>query len=156
MEFRLDLPCLLHSVLVEHERHSRNASGVFTVRKRRCSAIGGFPHIGMMKNVILEILYGTLTAYKKKSVLIVQHTHFVRCHKLTPCELVVGRVASVSPARSTVSVRVNGLLAKQLRDIFVGGLLVTAEIEKLVTVADDAFPLLLKQGFELRQILNDD
>jgi hypothetical protein len=37
-----------------------------------------------------------------------------------------------------------------------GGLLITTEVEKLVAVADDAFPLLLEQGLKLRQILNDD
>ena len=36
-----------------------------------------------------------------------------------------------------------------------GGLLITAEVEKLVAVTDDALPLLLKQGLELRHILND-
>ena len=36
-----------------------------------------------------------------------------------------------------------------------GTLLVAAQIEKFITVADNAFPLLLKQGFELCQILQD-
>ena len=36
-----------------------------------------------------------------------------------------------------------------------GTLLVAAEIEELIGIADDAFPLFLKQGFELRQILQD-
>ena len=37
-----------------------------------------------------------------------------------------------------------------------GALLVAAQIQKLIAVAHDAFPLLFKQGFELCQILQDD
>ena len=36
-----------------------------------------------------------------------------------------------------------------------GTLLVAAQIEKFITVANNAFPLLLKQGFKLCQILQD-
>ena len=37
-----------------------------------------------------------------------------------------------------------------------GAVLVAAEVQKLVAVADDAFPLLVEQGFELGDVLNDD
>ena len=36
-----------------------------------------------------------------------------------------------------------------------GALLVAAQIQKLIAVADNAFPLLFKKGFELCQILQD-
>ena len=36
------------------------------------------------------------------------------------------------------------------------GLLIAAQVDELVAVADNAFPLLLKQGLELRHVLNDD
>lgn len=36
------------------------------------------------------------------------------------------------------------------------GLLVAAEIKKLIAVTDDAFPLLFKQGLELGEVLQDD
>ena len=37
-----------------------------------------------------------------------------------------------------------------------GRLLIAAQIEELITVADDGFPLLFKQCFKLCQVLKDD
>lgn len=46
-------------------------------------------------------------------------------------------------------------LAQQLRHILMRALLVAAEIEELIAVTHDGFPLLFKQGFELGKVLND-
>ena len=58
-------------------------------------------------------------------------------------------------ARLPVGVGVDGFLAQQLRHILVRALLVAAEIEELIAVTHDGFPLLFKQGFELGKVLND-
>lgn len=61
--------------------------------------------------------------------------------------LIIGGVVTASPGTLSESVGINGFLAEKLGHIFVGTLLVAAEIQKLVAVADNTFPLLFKQGF---------
>jgi hypothetical protein len=85
-----------------------------------------------MKDIVFQVLNGPFAAYKKKRVLVVKHTHFVRCHQLSACKLVVGGVAPVSPTRTPVGVGVDCLLAQELGNILVGALLVTTEIEKFI------------------------
>ena len=58
----------------------RNAVGVLTVPVRFGPAVCGQSHIGVFQNVVLEVLDVPLPANKKKRVLVVQHTHFIR-HK---------------------------------------------------------------------------
>ena len=55
-----------------------------------------------------------------------------------------------------VGVGINGRLAEQFRHVLVGALLVTAKVQKLVTVAQDGLPLFFKQGFELCDVLQND
>ena len=43
-------------------------------------AVCGQFHVGVFQNVVLEVLDGPLPTDKKKRVLVVQHTHFIR-HK---------------------------------------------------------------------------
>ena len=53
-------------------------------------------------------------------------------------------------------VGVDGFLAQQFAHIFVGGLLVATQVEELIAVADDGFPLLFKKCLELCQVLKND
>ena len=53
-------------------------------------------------------------------------------------------------------VEVDGLLAQKLADVLVGGLLVAAQVQELVAVADDGLPLLVEQRPQLRHVLDDD
>ena len=156
MFFCLQLFSVFDNLLVEAERHGSDASGILTVGIGRCGTVRRKRHIGMMKDVILEIPDGALSAYKKKCVLVVQHTHFVRCHQLSSGKLIVGGIASVSAARPSVGIRIDGLLAQQLGNILVGTLLVAAQVQKFIAVAHNTFPLLLEQGFQLRKVLDDD
>lgn len=109
--------------------------------------------LAVRENVIPD---GALPAYKKKCVPVVQHTHFVRCHQLSSGKLIVGGIASVSAARPSVGIRIDGLLAQQLGNILVGTLLVAAQVQKFIAVAHNTFPLLLEQSFQLRKVLDDD
>ena len=156
MFFCLHLLCVFDSLLVEAERHGSNASGILTVGIGRCRTVCRKRHIGMMKDIVLEVPDGALSAYKKKCVPVVQHTHFVRCHQLSPGKLIVGGIASVSAARPSVGIRINGLLAQQLGNILMGTLLVAAQVQKLIAVAHNTFPLLFKQSLQLRKVLNND
>ena len=52
--------------------------------------------------------------------------------------------------------RVDGFLAQKFAHIFGGGLLVATQVEELIAVADDGFPLLFKQCLELCQVLKND
>ena len=110
----------------------------------------------MLEDVVFQILHRAFAPNKKKCVAIVQHTHFIRGHQLPSGSLKVGGVASAAAFGLAVGVGVNGLFPKQLGHILVGGLLIAAKIQKSVTIAYDAFPLLVKERFQLGQILEDD
>lgn len=68
MFFCLHLFGVFDSLLVEAERHGSDASGILTVGIGRCRTVRRKRHIGMMKDIILEIPDGALPAYKKKCV----------------------------------------------------------------------------------------
>ena len=68
----------------------------------------------------------------------------------------VGRIIAPGPFALPVSVGVDSCLAKHLADILVRGLLVAPEKNELVAVANNALPLLFKQCFKLREVLQDD
>ena len=110
----------------------------------------------MAQHVVLVVPDGTFAANKKKRVAVVQHTHFIGGQQLAARKLPVGGIVSLSALGPTVGVGVNGFLAQELGNILVGTLLVAAQIDELVTVADDALPLLFKQGLQLCHVLNDD
>jgi len=69
---------LLQQFLVKSD--GRDAVGVLAVPVRFGPAVCGQLHVGVFQNVVLEVLDGPLPTDKKKRVLVVQHTHFIR-HK---------------------------------------------------------------------------
>lgn len=146
--------CLLQQLLVKADRH--DAVGILTVPVWFRPAVCGKFDIGMLEDVILEVPNGPLPADKKKRVLVIQHTHFIRHEQFSARELPVGGVAAAPPFGLAIGVRVNGLLAQQFGHILVGGLLVAAQIEKFITVSHNALPLLFKEGLELSEVLDDD
>ena len=95
----------------------------------------------MLQDIILIIKDRAFASDKSDTILVIQHTHFIRCHQLSACDLPVDRVAAVSTFGLSIGVRINRFLAEQLGHIFMRRLLVTAEIQELITVAHDAFPL---------------
>ena len=50
---------------------------------------------------------------------------------------------------------VQGLLAQQLGDVFVGGLLISTQIDQCVGVAQQALPIVFEQGLEGGDVLQD-
>ena len=78
--------------LIEKFRRECNgskASGILSVLISRRTAVGGIADIGMLQNVILEILNGTLTPDKQKRIPVIQHAHLIRGHQFTPGNLIV-------------------------------------------------------------------
>ena len=131
--------CLFSKFSVQYDRC--DTACVLSMLVRLHTAVCGEFHIRMFQNIVFEVFDRSLTAYKKKCVAVVQHTHFIRCHQLSACDLPVDRVAAVSTFGLSIGVRINRFLAEQLGHIFMRRLLVTAEIQELITVAHDAFPL---------------
>ena len=91
--------------------------------------------------------------YKRQ---VIKHTNLIRGQKLSTADLIVGGIVSASPGTLSVSVRVDGFLAQQFAYILMGGLLVATQVEELIAVADDRFPLLFKQRLQLGEVLQDD
>ena len=136
-------------------RDGGDAVGVLTVDIGRHTSVRCQADIRVFEDVVFEVPHGPFSTNKKKCVLVIQHPHFIGRHKLASRDLPVDRVASVSSTGLSIGVCINRFLAKQLGNVFVGRLLVAAKIYELVAVAHNGFPLLLKQGFELREVLND-
>ena len=57
-----------------------DAAGVLPMPVRLGPSVCGQLHIGVFQNVVLEVLNRPLSTDKKKRILVVQHTHFIR-HK---------------------------------------------------------------------------
>ena len=110
----------------------------------------------VLENVIFQVHNGEFPSDEQNSIAVVEHTNLIGCQKLTTADLIVGGIVSASSGTLSVGIRVDGFLAQQLTHILVGGLLIAAQVEKLIAVADDGFPLLFKQCLELCQVLKDD
>ena len=110
----------------------------------------------MFQDIILIIKDRAFPSDKGDTVLVIEHTHFIRCHQLSAGQLKVGREVPSESVASAVGVGINGGFAKLFGNIFVSRLLVTPEIYKLVAVADDTLPLLFKESLELSQVLQND
>lgn len=122
---------------------------------RCCAAIGGKSDIRMLHEVVLFVHDGVFASNEKKRVAVIEHTHFFRQHEVSTGQGSILRVASVPSLGFGVAVGADCFLAELFRYQFMGAVFVTAEVQKLIAVADDAFPLLVKQGFELGDVLND-
>ena len=95
-------------------------------------SVRGEGHIGVLEDVVFQVLYRAFAPNKKKRVAVVQHTHFIRGHQLPSGSLKVGGVASATAFGLTVGVRIDGLFPQQLGHILVGGLLIAAQVQKSV------------------------
>ena len=98
----------------------------------RSLSVCGEGHIGVLENVVFQILHRALASNKKKRVAVVQHTHFIRGHQLPSGSLKVGGVASAAAFGLAVGVGIDGLFSQQLGHILVGGLLIAAQVQKSV------------------------
>lgn len=110
----------------------------------------------MLENVVFQVHHGEFPSDEQNGVAVIKHTNLIRGQKLSTADLIVGGIVSASPGTLSVSVCVDGFLAQQFAHIFVGGLLVATQVEELIAVADDGFPLLFKQCLELCQVLKND
>ena len=61
-----------------------DAAGILAVPVRFGPAVCGQLHIGVLQDVVLEVLNRPFPANKKERILIVQHTHLIRGQKFTP------------------------------------------------------------------------
>ena len=114
--------------LFQVDGNSGNAQRVCAVLVGLSLSICGEGYIGVLENVVFQVLHRALAPNKKKRVAVVQHTHFIRGHKLPSGSLKVGGVASAAALGLAVGVGVNGLLPQQLGHILMGGLFIAAQV----------------------------
>ena len=109
----------------------------------------------MPENIVLFVHHRAFAPKKQQRILVVQHPYLIRGQQLPPGLLIVGGIAPTAPFCLAVGAGFDGFLAQQFRHIFVRLLLVPAQIQETVAVAHHALPLLFKQTFQLRQILQN-
>ena len=123
----------------------------------RVATVHRHADVRMPVKVVLIVHHRGKAANKQQGLAVVQQTHFVRRHELPARSLHVGGVAAAFALGLPVGTGVDGLLAQELGDVFVGTLLVAAQIQERITVAGYGLPsVLLIQSFELGQVLDDD
>ena len=137
-------------------RDGAGAPGICSVHVGLRPAVCGQQDVRVLHDVVLLVHDRSLAANKKKRVAVVQHTHFIRGHKLASDELPVGGAAPVPATGAGKGFGVDGLLTQQLGDVFVGAQLIAAQVEKFVAVAHKILPLLFKECLELCHVLDDD
>lgn len=108
--------------LIRIEPEGSNAPGILAVPVRFRLAVRSEADIGVLENVVLEVHHGPLAPDEHQRVAVIQHTHLVGGHKLSPRQLPVGGVAAAPALGLAIGVGVDCLLAQQLGNILVGGL----------------------------------
>ena len=119
-------------------------------------AVLGEGDVGMLHQVVLLINDRALAPDEDDGLPVVQEPDFIRGHQL-PARLLgaLGKRAA-APLALTAGGGADGFLPQQLGDGFVGALLVAAQIHQGVGVADDALPVILEQGLQLGDVLQND
>ena len=102
--------CLFSKFSVQYDRC--DTACVLSMLVRLHTAVCGEFHIRMFQNIVFEVFDRSLTAYKKKCVAVVQHTHFIRCHQLSAAYLIVGRIAAAMTCAFAVGIGINRFLAE--------------------------------------------
>lgn len=120
----------------------------------RRAAILGKAHTGVPGQIEFVIQNGPFPAHKQQRLVIGKQAHFIGGHQVAACLLVVDAVAAVAAFGLAVGIRVQRFLAQQFRNVFVGFLLVAAEVQQRVAVAHKAFPAVLEQRLELGHVLD--
>ena len=109
----------------------------------------------MAHQVVLIVQHGALPTDEQNRLAVVQHPHLVGGEQFPARLLVVDAEAAASPTAVAVGVGIQRFLAHELGDVFVGFLLVAAQVEKLVAQPHQGLPLLLEQRLELGHVLRD-
>ena len=120
------------------------------------TAIHAKMHVGMSEDAVFIVDDRPLSADKHDSVSVIQHPHLVGCQQFSAGNLEVRRKVPPHTVAPSVGIGINGFFPKQFTHIFVGTLLISAQIDKLIAITHDALPLLFKQGLELGKVLQDD
>ena len=116
------------------------------------SAVLGIDDIRVLHQIVFLIYDRPFPSDEHNSVFVIQKSDFIGGHKLTACLLGTLRIRSVFALSLAARCGDDCLLAELLGDIFVGALLISAEIDHGVGVADNAFPVVFEQGFELGDV----
>ena len=112
--------------------------------------------IGMLHQVVLFIDHWRLPAQQNNGITVVQHPHLVRGHKLPSGLLKILTVGAAAALALAACPNINGFLAQQLGNVLVGALLIAAQIDESIGIADDALPIVLEKRLQLADILQDD
>ena len=119
-------------------------------------AVLGEGDVGVLHQVVLLINDRALAPDEDHGLPVVQKPDFIRGHQL-PARLLgaLGKGAA-APLALAAGAGADGFLPQQLGDVLVGALLVAAQIHQGVSVADDALPVILEQGLQLGDVLQND
>ena len=108
---------------------------------------------GMFKNMIFVVNHRVFSTNQKQRFFVVHQTYLTGGHQRSSCVLTVGGKAAVTAFALSIGIGIYGLRIEHFGNIFMGTRFVVSKVQELVAVADDAFPIVFKHGFELRQIL---
>ena len=107
----------------------------------------------MPQQVVFFVHYRLFSPDEQQCAAVIHTPHLVRRHQLPGQLLAADGVGPVSSPGGAPVPHIQGLLAQHLRDVFMGGLLVPAQIQQRVGVAQQSLPFVLKQRLQPRDIL---
>lgn len=113
-------------------------------------------NVGVLHQIVFLVDDRTLPTDNYNGVFVIQESDFIGSHEFPAGELGALTERSVAPFALAAGFSGDRFLAQLLRDILVRALLVAAEVNHRIGVADDALPVVFEQGFELRYVLQDD
>ena len=119
-------------------------------------AVLGKGDVGVLHQVVLLINDRALAPDKDHGLSVVQEPDFIRGHQLPARLLGALGIGAAAPLALAAGAGADGFLPQQLGDVLVGALFVAAQIHQGVGVADDALPVILEQGLQLGDVLQND
>ena len=120
------------------------------------AAVLGQLDIGMLQDIVFLVHHRAFAPDEQQGKVVVQGSHLVGGHQLPAGLLVADGAGAVRAAGHTSVAGIQSLLAQQFGDVFMGGLLVSTQVNQRIGIAHQALPIILEQGFEGRDILKDD
>ena len=122
----------------------------------RCASVLGVLNVRVLHQIVFLVNDRPFPSDEHNGVFVIQKAHFIGGHKVAACLLEALRERSVASLALATGLGVNSFLAELFGNVLVRALLIAAEIDKGIGVADDTLPVVFEQGFELGNILQDD
>ena len=110
----------------------------------------------MFKGIKLPVYDGIVATDQDDTLVVLQFPGFIWSKKLPSEDVIIPGTAPLPAFGFPTAFFINGAFSQALADIFMGGLLITAQINQRIAVARYGFPGILKQSLDLRKVLYDD